>query len=215
MKTKSRLLFIVLFIFITSSISICNTNKNNKGNSTYIGKYKISLIYDNYMFVKGTTVDWGFSCLIESEENKLLFDTGTKPEILLGNMKKLEIYPESFDQIVISHNHFDHTGGLPAILEKNDKAVVFVPFSTPEKIIGIIKEKGNKVKAHKDKTQISDDMYLSGEMGVSIKEQALVLESDKGLIVITGCSHPGIVEMLERIKKEFNKNIHFVMGGFI
>jgi 7,8-dihydropterin-6-yl-methyl-4-(beta-D-ribofuranosyl)aminobenzene 5'-phosphate synthase len=57
-------------------------------------------------------------------------------------------------------------------------------------------------------------VFLTGEMGNRIAEQSLFLKSDSGLIVITGCSHPGIVEILRRVKTLNNSNIYLVVGGF-
>jgi 7,8-dihydropterin-6-yl-methyl-4-(beta-D-ribofuranosyl)aminobenzene 5'-phosphate synthase len=61
---------------------------------------------------------------------------------------------------------------------------------------------------------ICKNLYTSGEFNYQIPEQALVLDTKKGLVVITGCSHPGIVEMLNKIKTDFGKNIFMVFGGF-
>ena len=61
---------------------------------------------------------------------------------------------------------------------------------------------------------IFENLYSSGEFAGPIPEQALVLNTSKGLVVITGCSHPGIVEILKEIKSVFNKNIYMVLGGF-
>ncbi|HPT11689.1 MAG TPA: MBL fold metallo-hydrolase, partial [Bacteroidales bacterium] len=56
--------------------------------------------------------------------------------------------------------------------------------------------------------------YTSGQFDYSIPEQALVLDTEKGLVVLTGCAHPGIIDMLKDIKTKFNKNIYMVLGGF-
>jgi 7,8-dihydropterin-6-yl-methyl-4-(beta-D-ribofuranosyl)aminobenzene 5'-phosphate synthase len=66
----------------------------------------------------------------------------------------------------------------------------------------------------KEPVKICDNMYTSGEFAYQIPEQALVLNTKNGLVIITGCSHPGIVEMLKEIKSTFNKNIYMVFGGF-
>ena len=55
---------------------------------------------------------------------------------------------------------------------------------------------------------------LEGRLGKAIPEQSLVLNTSKGLIVMTGCSHPGIADMLENIKASFGKDIYLVFGGF-
>jgi 7,8-dihydropterin-6-yl-methyl-4-(beta-D-ribofuranosyl)aminobenzene 5'-phosphate synthase len=66
----------------------------------------------------------------------------------------------------------------------------------------------------KDPAKICDNLYSSGEFKYQIPEQALVLNTRNGLVVMTGCSHPGIIEMLKEIKSAFNKNIYMVFGGF-
>ena len=66
----------------------------------------------------------------------------------------------------------------------------------------------------KEPVKICTNLYSSGEFSGPIPEQALVLNTKQGLVVMTGCSHPGIVEMLKEIKSKFKKNIYLVFGGF-
>ena len=81
---------------------------------------KITIIYDNTAYKKSFQADWGFSCLVEVDNTpKILFDTGADGSILLSNMKKLNINPDSIEEVFISHVHFDHTGGLSAFLNVN------------------------------------------------------------------------------------------------
>jgi len=61
---------------------------------------------------------------------------------------------------------------------------------------------------------ICNNLWTSGEFEYQIPEQALVLNTKKGLVVMTGCSHPGIIDMLKKIKSDFNRNIYMVFGGF-
>lgn len=63
-------------------------------------------------------------------------------------------------------------------------------------------------------SKICENLYSSGEFDFQIPEQALVLNTKQGLVVMTGCSHPGIVGMLKEIKSTFNKNVFMVFGGF-
>jgi 7,8-dihydropterin-6-yl-methyl-4-(beta-D-ribofuranosyl)aminobenzene 5'-phosphate synthase len=69
--------------------------------------------------------------LIEGTEKTILFDTGTQPQILMHNVGVLGVDLKKVDQIVISHGHDDHTGGLTAVLEKNPNVTVFFPVSFP------------------------------------------------------------------------------------
>jgi 7,8-dihydropterin-6-yl-methyl-4-(beta-D-ribofuranosyl)aminobenzene 5'-phosphate synthase len=61
---------------------------------------------------------------------------------------------------------------------------------------------------------ICRDVYLTGEMGDAIKEQSLILRTAKGLVVISGCAHPGIVEILEKTREILDEEIYMVFGGF-
>jgi len=94
---------------------------------------KVTLIYDNEVHAAGLRSDWGFSCLIEGEGiPRILFDTGANGSILLHNMDELSIDPLSIDMVVISHAHWDHTGGLSMFLDKNNEVKIYIPESCPE-----------------------------------------------------------------------------------
>jgi 7,8-dihydropterin-6-yl-methyl-4-(beta-D-ribofuranosyl)aminobenzene 5'-phosphate synthase len=68
---------------------------------------KVSILYDNHKCTEGLQTDWGFSCLIEGTEKTILFDTGTKPDILEGNIKALKPDISGIKDLFISHNHSD------------------------------------------------------------------------------------------------------------
>jgi len=175
---------------------------------------RFTVLYDNYLHKEGTKADWGFSCLIEGTEKTILFDTGTQPQILMHNVNTLGVDLKKVEQIVISHDHGDHTGGLPSVLERNPNVTVFFPVSFPV-------EFGRRVEGLKAKAQSVDkpveicrNVYLTGEMGDEIKEQSLIIDTAKGLIIVTGCSHQGIVNILKRAKEILDKPIYLVFGGF-
>jgi len=69
---------------------------------------KITIIYDNETWEEGLKADWGFSCLVEAYDKKILFDTGANGSILLHNMQRLNIDPTIIEEVFISHAH----GGL-------------------------------------------------------------------------------------------------------
>jgi 7,8-dihydropterin-6-yl-methyl-4-(beta-D-ribofuranosyl)aminobenzene 5'-phosphate synthase len=155
-------------------------------------KMKLTIVYDNNAEA-GLKSGWGFSCLIEAEE-KILFDTGDDGKKLLFNLKKLGIEPESIDKVIISHNHWDHNGGLKAIQEINSNAEVIHPETFAES------------------AQISSKIYTTGALVNQPKEQALIVETDKGNIVVTGCAHPGLGNILQ-VARKLGK-VYGVIGGF-
>jgi metal-dependent hydrolase (beta-lactamase superfamily II) len=95
---------------------------------------KITIVYDNEAN-PGLESSWDFSCFIEGKE-RLLFDTSDNGEKLIYNMKQLNIVPETIDKVIISHNHWDHTGGLKEFSKLSGDAKVFHPisFSKPTEI---------------------------------------------------------------------------------
>ena len=153
---------------------------------------KITIVYDNQAD-EGLKSGWGFSCLIEAKE-KILFDTGDSGENLIYNLRQLNIQPEGIAAVVISHNHWDHTGGLKEFSKLNSNAKVFRPksFSKP--------------------TEISPGVHSTGALGKLIKEQSLVVNTEKGNIVITGCAHPGLGKIIDKAA-QLGK-IYGVLGGF-
>jgi len=190
---------------------IMESERKNEGQKDPV---KFTILYDNYVFQKGTKSDWGFSCLIEGTEKTILFDTGTRSEILFHNIDRLKVDLNKVEQIVISHIHSDHTGGLSAVLDKNHDVQVYLPISFPYEFIRRVENKRAKVKSVKEPVKICRHVYLTGEMGNRIKEQSLIINTSKGLVIVTGCSHQGIVNILKRAKELFDRQIYLVFGGF-
>ena len=178
-------------------------------------KISITIVYDNVRYDPNLTSEWGFGCVIQTENDILLFDTGNKGMVLLDNMAKLNIDPNSIQSVVISHNHWDHEGGLKDFLPVNSKVTVFIPNSSPSELEQEIQSKGSRAVRIDTFTEINEILFLAGELKGNIPEQSLVLQSPKGLVIITGCAHPGIVRIIEHIKSLFpNEPIYMAMGGF-
>lgn len=175
---------------------------------------KFTILYNNEFHEQVTKPDWGFSCLIEGTEKTILFDSGTRPDILLHNANALGVDLKKVEQIVISHDHQDHIGGLPAVLERNHEASVYLPVSFASGFLRSMEIKKARVVSVDDPEEICPHVFTTGEMGVEIKEQSLIIDTDKGLVIVTGCSHQGIMEVLSRAKALFDRPIHLVFGGF-
>jgi 7,8-dihydropterin-6-yl-methyl-4-(beta-D-ribofuranosyl)aminobenzene 5'-phosphate synthase len=175
----------------------------------------ITVLYDNNPYVSGLKTDWGFSCLIEGTEKTILFDTGRDGDILLENVDALGVNLEEVDIVVISHLHGDHTGGLlHHVLKRNSDVTVYMPGKCSTTIKGLAEEKGTIIVEEEDPVHICDHVYTTGVLTGVIGEQSLIIETEKGLIVITGCAHPGVVHIVETAKEQKKEDILFVMGGF-
>ena len=180
------------------------------------GQAKITLItlYDNYQHDANLKTGWGFSCLVKVGDKNILFDTGADSPTLLGNMKKLKIDPKDINMIVLSHIHGDHAGGLAGILEMNSDLTVYLPKSFPSDFKKGVESYKAKVVEVGDPIPITESVSSTGELGTWIKEQSLIVKTKEGLVVITGCAHPGIVDILEEVKKLTSEDIYLVLGGF-
>jgi 7,8-dihydropterin-6-yl-methyl-4-(beta-D-ribofuranosyl)aminobenzene 5'-phosphate synthase len=190
-------------------------NEKNEATSTPgVNDLTITVVYDNNPYKEGLQTAWGFSAVIIGTEKTILFDTGGDGSILLGNMKKLAVEPNNIDIVVLSHIHGDHTGGLDSFLEKNHDVTVYLPKSFPKKFKDNVLSFGAKIIEVEQSLKICENVYSTGELGRLIKEQSLIIRTDKGLIVITGCAHPGIVKIVNAAKNLSEGNILLVMGGF-
>jgi 7,8-dihydropterin-6-yl-methyl-4-(beta-D-ribofuranosyl)aminobenzene 5'-phosphate synthase len=188
----------------------------NKNNLSVVASenIKITVVYDNNTFKDGLETAWGFSCIITGTEKTILFDTGGDGSILLANMQELGISPEEIDLIVLSHIHNDHVGGLHSFLKKNPEVTVFMPSSFPESFKDDIHEFGAGIIDVQGPREIVEGVYSTGALGTNIIEQSLVISTEKGLVLITGCAHPGILKIVNKAKDLFNRDVLLAIGGF-
>lgn len=175
---------------------------------------KMMVVYDNNPYNKRLKTDWGFSCFVEGLEKSILFDTGARGQILLSNMEKLGIHPERIDAVVLSHAHRDHTGGLEELLTRNNRIEVWMPYFFPSDFRRKIQEMGASIVEVETSRKICEGVYTSGVLDGWIKEQSLILETENGIILMTGCAHPRITHIVSKIKESFKKEIILALGGF-
>ena len=199
----------ILFLTILFAMTTLNTSKAQTQDQV-----TFTIIYDNYKFSDPYIGDWGFSCLIEGKDKTILFDTGTKPEVFRNNLENLNVDIDKIDLIVISHNHGDHTGGLPVILENRSDLPLYIPASVEEQFLkGYEEFKGHTIPVSKP-VELCDGVMLTGEMGTTIKEQSLLVETAKGLVIVTGCSHQGVGNIVTKATQLSDEKIYLLFGGF-
>lgn len=196
----------------------------------------------------------GLSIYIEIDGKKVLFDTGQSGDFI-DNAKKLGIDLKDLDYVIISHGHFDHSGGFErligeinphiklfvgkgffhkkyALRESGDYEYIGNPFdesfleenNIPVKYIDedilnitenlmIITNFNRKEEFENTNTT----MYLKEngkyELDKFLDEISLGIKTDKGLVVIVGCSHPGIVNILDTIIERTGMDVHTLIGG--
>ena len=175
---------------------------------------KFTVLYDNYVHQEGTKAEWGFSCLIQGAEKTILFDTGTKPEVLMHNVKALGVDLQKVDLVVISHDDGDHTGDLPAVLERNPEGRrAFSPFPSRPNSGRRSRERAPDADRRQARRDLPERLPDGRDGG---RDQGDVARPGhpRRLVVVTGCSHPGIVGILRRAKEIRAKPIHLVFGGF-
>ena len=184
----------------------------------------------------------------------VLMDTGPSPETLLYNSAKMGINLEDIDVIVLSHGHYDHTGGLHEILKKIKKRIPVIGHPTvlqPKlsmmphlRLIGAPVTSSNIESTHgvpvfaTDPVTIADGIMTTGEVprispfetvkgfwtvqnqryieDKMIDDQSLIIDVEgKGLVIITGCAHAGIINTIKYAQKiAKNRKVHAVLGGF-
>jgi len=196
------------------------------------------------------------SVLIEASDDVTLFDTGQSGDVLLHNMQELNVDPHSITKIVLSHGHYDHTGGLKALLDLIGPRPIYghpdifkQRFS--ERLDGSLKPVEMPVSKadltgvswHLDAQAMSvtSNVFTSGEiprlesledrgderLKVCVSptcetlvkdplkdDMSLVVKTSKGLVVLLGCCHAGVINTLNHIEKSFpGEQIVAMMGG--
>lgn len=205
----------------------------------------------------------GFSALvavtIEGERHSLLFDAGVSPDGLVENMDRLQIEGKDLEAVVLSHGHFDHTGGLDGLSQRLGKAGMPLlahrkaytkrrsappggqPLPLPPPSRAALEGAGFELIDSDDPSLLlRESLLLTGEVPRATEfeqgfpffqeetdkgwapephladDQALVVNvAGKGLVVLTGCGHSGIVNIVTRAKQVTGvEEVHAVIGGF-
>ncbi len=178
-------------------------------------KLKITTIFDNYALSDEFKTEWGFSCIIEYGNEFILFDTGNDSNILLENMKLLGFDPNDITQIFISHMHWDHVGGLLGFLQINSKVRLFLVASALDDDIKYMKQYVKSIVLIDSITEILPGVFSLGDMPGYLNEQSLLVKVNSGVVVITGCAHPGIDYILDTCQSMFpGETVKLLMGGF-
>ena len=212
MRKLKWIIFIHLCVIAFTPLP--NATSQEKPTAPISKDLTLTVVYDNYPHDKRLETRWGFSCYIQGTEKTILFDVGGEGSVLLSNMEKLKVDPKDVDSVVLSHVHHDHIGGLGNFLKKNNNVTVYMPQSLPQSVRNTVRRAGARIVDVKKFVKICKDVYSTGELGSFIKEESLIINTSKGLIVITGCAHPGIVNIVKKAKEMLRSNVYLVLGGF-
>jgi 7,8-dihydropterin-6-yl-methyl-4-(beta-D-ribofuranosyl)aminobenzene 5'-phosphate synthase len=158
---------------------------------------KLTIVYDNDIFDHSPGIpDHGFSCLVENDNAVVLFDTGASGAILTKNMARLGIDPGRITAVVVSHEHYDHNGGLSALLPALTNPLIY------RLEPGRYERSDVKEIIVHEPLSIFPGIHSTGRLpGSPLDEQSLLLETDVGIVVLAGCSHPGVATILMAAEK--------------
>ncbi|MBA7569551.1 hypothetical protein ES708_11291 [subsurface metagenome] len=200
----------------------------------------------------GYLAEWGLSILVTVDDLNILMDTGASISTV-HNADKLGIDLSEIDKIILSHGHYDHTGGLADVLRRTGPIDIFahpdiftakyahhegkelyvgIPFSRTE-----LESLGARFKLSKEPVILGEGIMTTGEVPlvtdfeqvdreVFLKDGnkllpdpltddlSLIIESKKGLIVILGCAHRGIINILRHAQRLTGKEkVYAAIGG--
>jgi 7,8-dihydropterin-6-yl-methyl-4-(beta-D-ribofuranosyl)aminobenzene 5'-phosphate synthase len=174
----------------------------------------LDIVFDNECCDSTLTSLWGFSSLLKTPEHTILFDTGSNGRVLLKNLASKGLALSEIDTLFISHAHWDHIGGLDSILELNPHVKIFVTSHVSKNLIRDLNTLSQGVTVINDQpTEILPHIYSTGAMGEA-SEQSIIVDTQEGLIIIAGCAHSGIENIVRRAKDHFGKEILLLLGGF-
>jgi 7,8-dihydropterin-6-yl-methyl-4-(beta-D-ribofuranosyl)aminobenzene 5'-phosphate synthase len=173
----------------------------------------ITIIYDNNSYDPRLRTAWGFAAILEYRGATFLFDTGGDAPTLLSNMGLMGFDPAQLDFIILSHAHADHTGGLMGLLSQGIKPAVYIIPSMSAAFKGPISKATTLVEVTPGMA-LTDYAFTTGEMNRGVPEQALAIRTSKGLVITTGCAHPGVAEMVAQAKAFHDEPAYLVLGGY-
>jgi 7,8-dihydropterin-6-yl-methyl-4-(beta-D-ribofuranosyl)aminobenzene 5'-phosphate synthase len=174
---------------------------------------RLTMVYENNRGEEGFTTGWGFSCLVEGLEEPILFDTGGDPEVLEANMDRLGVGAGDVRHIVLSHIHWDHVTGMDRFLAPPMMRNIYVLKSFPKDLKQKFGNSGGKVIEIDRPSKVGKGAYSSGPLGIGTREQALFIPTTDGVVVLTGCAHPGPAAVVKRAMKILGGRVLLLAGG--
>ncbi len=158
---------------------------------------------------------WGVSFLVDGD---VLFDAFGHSAVFGRNVRRYGVDLGRLRHIVISHDDWDHIAGLGRVLERHKAATVYICPDAQPAFKAWLASYGVRVVETAPFLEIKEGIATTGPMtGIAkekpVTEQALVLKTAQGLVIVTGCAHPGIVPIVERVKERFKEDIRLVLGG--
>ncbi len=171
----------------------------------------ITILFDNHNPSSEQRNLWGFAAYVH--EHKLLFDTGSNGRALLRNMEQLGIDVTQIEYLFLSHEHWDHIGGVDSVIEANPNLTIFAPNSLSKNMIADLRTQSREViVCDEHPRQLIPGLYSTGVQGDEAPEHALVIEAPHPTL-ITGCGHYGIERIVERAESTIDTPIEKVIGG--
>ena len=159
---------------------------------------------------------WGLSFLVGDD---ILFDAFGDARVLMNNLRRFKVDVPKINHVVISHEHWDHIGGLRYLLSVHRGIKVYLPAHVSATFKEHVQAWGGDVVNVSGALRIKEGIHTTGEImghyaGQDMPEQGLVLETKQGLVLVAGCAHPGVVSMVQAVTEAFSKPVFGVMGGF-
>jgi 7,8-dihydropterin-6-yl-methyl-4-(beta-D-ribofuranosyl)aminobenzene 5'-phosphate synthase len=178
----------------------------------------IKVIFDN-LSKEGFIAAWGFSAYLENETGeRILFDTGSAFGVWERNAKKLNVELEDFPHVFLSHFHWDHVGGAIDIAKHSkDKKHFVITEGFSKVFVNELVKEGHEVSLAVEPYRFSESFISTGGLDTGIippKEHSLIAYDGSDYILVVGCSHPGIVKIVEFAERLTQKNPKLVIGGF-
>ena len=176
---------------------------------------QIRILFDNTSAGDGFTRSWGFSALVDFRGRRLLFDSGSDPVLLFEHLDKLGIDPKSIEHAVISHQHSDHLRGVYWLYEKNPQMQVHFLDCFPEEAFRRAKGFGMKPRRVTKPFEVVPGIWSTGIVDGLPPEQSLIIETSVGPVMLVGCSHPGLVNLVKTARQQRkHDSIRLLLGGY-
>ncbi|WP_214658879.1 MBL fold metallo-hydrolase [Candidatus Formimonas warabiya] len=210
---------------------------------------RATVLVNNSVYLPNLGAEHGWSILIETGDGSILFDTG-QSDLLFRNAKILNCDLEKVEKAVLSHGHYDHTGGLSSFLSLNPGTTVFAhpdvfkrrfsikPGKLPRDISMPVLDQKQQSNFYitSQPAPVLDHVFTTGEIprqfdigGINKglfcdpegkntdsvwDDQALVMHTPKGIVVLMGCCHAGVENTLETVAGlTGEKKFYMVLGG--